>query len=94
MYSEWRSLEAEISEQVSSDSVLNPGFPLKVRCRVTREVVNCLATANHETSITRAQLALLNEVPDLQTEKQLEWTMECIAMFLIGSKLWCKIDLK
>jgi hypothetical protein len=82
MYSEWRSLEAEISEQTSSDSVLNPGFPQHVRCNITREVINCLATANHETSTTRQQLALLNEVPDLQTEKQLEWTMECICYAL------------
>ena len=82
MYSEWTSLESEMSSSEGASSVLAPGFPKAMSKEVARVVLNTLANAAAETQKTRQQLQLLDEIPELKSNEQLNWTMEIICFAL------------
>lgn len=81
MYSDWNSLEAEVAAANCSLSVLNPTFPPIVRRDVARIILKCLA--NGYTNLNdHTDLNLPENVAGLQTDEQMQWTMEVICYSL------------
>lgn len=82
MYSDWNSLESEVAAANCSLSVLNPTFPPIVRRDVARIILKCLANGYTNLTDHTENLEVLDNIAALQTDEQMQWTMEVICYSL------------